>query len=173
VIVGSDEVQFSSVILCLLTSVHRDDFSLRPKIRPTAANGLNEESSVMTDKIASVRPEELGEKIGQLTSSQIREVSRGLAEVLGITAEDLRKSVRIAVIVPLANDRAQIGDVVYDSVGTRADQEAQKMNDKAPAIRYRDRLEEIAKRRKRFSGEDRSFFRTCADRLSARIANRR
>jgi len=43
----------------------------------------------MTDKIASVRPEERGEKIGQLTSSQMREVSKGLAKVLGITAEDL------------------------------------------------------------------------------------
>jgi len=88
-IVGSDEMQFSSVILCLLTSVQRDDLNSRPKVKPTADNGLNETSSVMTDKITSVRPEELGEKIGQLTRNQMREVSRGLAKVLGITAEDL------------------------------------------------------------------------------------
>lgn len=89
VVVGSDDVQFSSVILCLLTSLQCDDVITRPSIEPTAANGLNNVSSVMTDKIVTVRAEELGQRVGKLTRSQMRQVSRGLAKVLGIAADDL------------------------------------------------------------------------------------
>jgi mRNA-degrading endonuclease toxin of MazEF toxin-antitoxin module len=43
----------------------------------------------MTDKIVTVKREELGTYVGKLTDEQMREISRQLAKILCITKEDL------------------------------------------------------------------------------------
>lgn len=89
VIIGTEQPQFNTVITCLLTSTLRDDAGTRPKIEPSAKNGLRTVSAVMTDKIASVKPDELGTCIGTFTDEEISEIAKGLAILLGITATDL------------------------------------------------------------------------------------
>lgn len=85
VIVQSAEVdEFDSVVLCLLTSFDSEHISTRVRVEPTAANGLERTSYVMTDKIASVSRSLLGRRIGVLEQDSLDEVSKQLAIVLGL-----------------------------------------------------------------------------------------
>jgi mRNA interferase MazF len=80
---------FQSVILCLFTSYYAESVDTRVTIEPSAYNGLKKTSYVMTDKIVTVRKEELGSLCGNLSDIEMHKVSRQLAKILHITEEDL------------------------------------------------------------------------------------
>jgi mRNA interferase MazF len=78
-----------SVVLAMLTSFDRPETPSRVVVEPTEANGLKKRSYVMADKLLTVPKSYLGGRIGVVTTSEMRAVSRALAETLGITEEDL------------------------------------------------------------------------------------
>ena len=86
VIVIQDETVavFDSIILCLLTSYGSEDIPTRVPIKPSKKNGLEKPSFAMTDKIVTVNKTLLGEKIGNLESAYMKEISVQLARVLGL-----------------------------------------------------------------------------------------
>lgn len=83
------EDEGGSVILALLTSVDNPAISSRVLVEATPENGLRATSHVMVEKLLTVRQRDLGSRIGSLTDEQMRHVSRKLAALLAITAEDL------------------------------------------------------------------------------------
>ena len=92
VIVQSDkEEKFDSVILCLFTTYESGNISTRVKIEPSAANGLEKTSYVMSEKIITVEKEMLGEHIGSLSDAEMRLVSGKLAKVLEIHKNDIEE----------------------------------------------------------------------------------
>ena len=85
VIVQSDEISvFDSVVLCLMTTFESSDIPTRVRVEPSAENGLERTSFVMTDKIASVSRGMLGKRIGVLENDRMDEVAEKLALVLGL-----------------------------------------------------------------------------------------
>jgi len=90
VVVQSDAVDdFDSVILALLTTFVRPDSPFRVQVEPSEENGLRQSSYVMVEKLATVRRQDLGLRIGSLTTAQMREISQKLAAVLAITSDDM------------------------------------------------------------------------------------
>lgn len=86
VIVQSDEVDgFDSIVLCLMTTFESSDIPTRVRVEPSANNGLERTSFVMTDKIASVSRSMLGKRIGILERDRMDEVTKQLAIVLGLS----------------------------------------------------------------------------------------
>ena len=86
VIVQSDEVDgFDSIVLCLMTTFESSDMPTRVRVEPSANNGLERTSFVMTDKIASVSRSMLGKRIGILERGRMDEVTKQLAIVLGLS----------------------------------------------------------------------------------------
>ncbi|MDR2582246.1 MAG: type II toxin-antitoxin system PemK/MazF family toxin [Fibromonadaceae bacterium] len=83
------EHSFDSVVICLFTSYESNHISTRVKIEPSVTNGLNKISFVMTEKLVTVDKKLLGEKIGNLTTQQMIEISRQLAKILEIKKEYL------------------------------------------------------------------------------------
>ncbi|MBW3081854.1 type II toxin-antitoxin system PemK/MazF family toxin [Bifidobacterium phasiani] len=74
---------YDSVVVCLLTSVERDD-ACRVRIEDLPETGLRRASWVMADKILAVRKDELGSRIGKLPDADMTRVSRALRTVLGL-----------------------------------------------------------------------------------------
>ena len=86
IIVQSDEiVGFDSVVLCLMTAFESSGIPTRVRVEPSAENGLERMSFVMTDKIASVSRGMLGKRIGVLERDRMDEVTEKLALVLGLS----------------------------------------------------------------------------------------
>ena len=83
------EINFDSVILCLLTTFKSENVSTRVKIEPTAENGLEDVSFVMTEKIVTVEKTMLGIHIGGLTNSEMCLIAGKLAKVLDIHKNDI------------------------------------------------------------------------------------
>lgn len=87
VIVQDDRFSRSlSVTVCPFTSEEVALPLFRIQMEPTAANGLDVSSSVMVDKITTVRSERLGRKIGQLTELEFRSLDAALRLFLGINS---------------------------------------------------------------------------------------
>ncbi len=86
VIVQSVEISgFDSVVLCLMTTFESSGIQTRVRVEPSAENGLERTSFVMTDKIASVSRGMLGKRIGVLERDRMDEVTEKLALVLGLS----------------------------------------------------------------------------------------
>ena len=84
VIVQSDElIDTHSIITCGLTTRRSPALYSRPHIAPTPANGLREQSEVMTDKISTVARTKLGEHLGALTDDDMARIQQALMLVLG------------------------------------------------------------------------------------------
>jgi mRNA interferase MazF len=73
-----------SVILALMTGTLRDAPLLRLTVDPTSANGLHKPSQVMVDKLVTVRREKVGNTIGRLSDSELLELNRLLALIVGL-----------------------------------------------------------------------------------------
>ena len=74
----------ASVVLCLLTTSPAEaDFRVR--VEPSAANGLQEVSQVMVDKLVTVRRDKVGEPFGALEPQAMRAVERALLLVVGMS----------------------------------------------------------------------------------------
>jgi mRNA interferase MazF len=85
VVIQSDKHDsFDSVILCLFTSYESGDISTRVCIEPSAENGLQKVSYVMTDKIVTVDKSMLGKRVGVLSDDDMLAVSEQLRAILGL-----------------------------------------------------------------------------------------
>ena len=74
-----------SVTLCPLTSTLRDDADLiRLTIEPTVANGLQQVSQIIVDKITTVAAGKVSQVIGHADDACMLRVNRALAVFLGI-----------------------------------------------------------------------------------------
>jgi mRNA interferase MazF len=72
-----------SVITCLFTSHGSVAIPTRLAFAASAANGLNEQSDLMADKIMAVSRNKLGRRIGTLTDEDMALVEQALLLVLG------------------------------------------------------------------------------------------
>jgi mRNA interferase MazF len=74
-----------SVLLCPLTSADNPEASeIRVEIAPTDENGLRKPSTVMVDKLMAVSRSRIRSTAGRVRDSEITEVTRRLAAILGI-----------------------------------------------------------------------------------------
>ena len=85
------ESNFDSVILCLFTTFDSGNISTRIRIEPTAENGLEKISYVMTEKIVTVEKTMLGRYIGKLTNNEMHLIAGRLAKVLDIHKSDIEE----------------------------------------------------------------------------------
>jgi len=56
------------------------------RVEPDSENGLKAVSWVMTEKIITLSVDKLHQRIGSLSTAQMKEVSKKLAAVLGLSA---------------------------------------------------------------------------------------
>lgn len=73
-----------SITVCGFTRVDTDTPLSRPRIDPTADNGLRIVSWLMADKITTVRKDKLRDRVGQLAGDDIRRLDRALIVFLGL-----------------------------------------------------------------------------------------
>ena len=87
VIVQADWItpEVDSVILTLLTSDTTGADLLRQTVLPSAANGLKELSQIMIEKTGMVSQKRIRTIVGRLDASDMEELSRRLAVVMGLT----------------------------------------------------------------------------------------
>jgi mRNA interferase MazF len=83
VVIQSDRLPLDSVLLALLTSVIVDAPLYRLDVQPTAANGLEQPSQVMADKIVALPRGKCGRAIGRLDDAALIALNRMLS-VLGL-----------------------------------------------------------------------------------------
>jgi mRNA interferase MazF len=85
VVIQSDKYRHNRIILVGCTSDISDKLdALRPRLDPTAGNGLSEVSEVMVDNPVTTRRERVGQVIGTLTAGEMEAVERALMLVLGL-----------------------------------------------------------------------------------------
>lgn len=73
-----------SVTVCLLTSTLVAAPLFRITVPPSADNGLRQPSQVMVDKLASVRREAIGRRLGCVDAGILLQVDRALGLWLGL-----------------------------------------------------------------------------------------
>ncbi|MDO5627088.1 MAG: type II toxin-antitoxin system PemK/MazF family toxin [Mobilicoccus sp.] len=74
----------ASVTVAPLTTVELDASHLRVHIDAGGYSGLRSDSTVMIDKITTVRRTHVHQRVGRLTSTQLVEVERALMTFLGL-----------------------------------------------------------------------------------------
>lgn len=74
----------SSVTVCAFTTDSTEAPLIRLAVEPNPVNGLRERSSLMVDKITTVRRENLGEKIGDLAEQDMTLLGRAAMVFLGL-----------------------------------------------------------------------------------------
>jgi mRNA interferase MazF len=89
IVQANSESNFDSVILCLFTTFDSENVFTRIKIEPTAENGLEKTSYVMTEKIITVEKTMLGKYIGNLTDDEMHLIAGRLAKILDIHKSDI------------------------------------------------------------------------------------
>jgi mRNA interferase MazF len=73
-----------SVTICAFTTDPTDAPLLRLVVEPSPQNGLRETSSLMVDKVTTVRRSKLGERVGRLASEDMVRLERALLVFLGL-----------------------------------------------------------------------------------------
>lgn len=87
VIIQDDRFDASiSVTVCPLTTHLLDLPVSRPRLEPTATNGLDRPSQLMVDKVTTVPRESLGPPIGRLSDADVLRLDRALIVFLGLAA---------------------------------------------------------------------------------------
>ena len=74
----------NSVTVCAFTTDRTEAPLIRLAVEPTPANGLRERSSLMVDKITTVRRETLGEKVGELADQDMTRLGRAVMVFFGL-----------------------------------------------------------------------------------------
>ena len=93
VIVQDDDFDAThSVTVCVFTTNPVDAPLFRIRIEPTERNGLHTASSLMVDKLTTVRREKLGSPIGRLDDEDIVRLNQALLVFLGL-ARPLRSNI--------------------------------------------------------------------------------
>jgi len=73
-----------SVTVCAFTTDPTEAPLLRLVVEPSPQNGLRETSSLMIDKVTTVRRAKLGERLGRLPSEDMLRLERALVVFLGL-----------------------------------------------------------------------------------------
>ena len=73
-----------SITICLFTTNASDAPLIRVPIEPSDANGLNEPSRLMIDKIMTVTKAKLGVRIGRLGDADMVRLNRAMLIFLGL-----------------------------------------------------------------------------------------
>ena len=68
-----------------LTTTFSQPSMLRVGLEPTTLNGLREASAVQVNRIAIVKLDKVGKRLGRLDETTMAEVDRALAAYLGLT----------------------------------------------------------------------------------------
>ncbi len=84
IIQGEQFEEGGSVTICAFTSDPTEAPVFRIKVEPSEANGLRQPSSLMVDKVNTVRRVRLGKKIGRLADQDVLRLNRGLLVFLGL-----------------------------------------------------------------------------------------
>lgn len=85
VIIQSDAFDGTdSVTVCLLTTTVVDAPLIRLPVSPNPANGLQQPSFLMVDKIVTVRRSQINQRIGELAAQDIVRLNRALLVFLGL-----------------------------------------------------------------------------------------
>ena len=74
-----------SVTVCPLTTTTADIPLLRIPLQPNNTNGLTTPSSIMIDKISTVRRSRLGQRIGKVSTTEMLQLERGILVFPGMT----------------------------------------------------------------------------------------
>jgi mRNA interferase MazF len=74
----------ASIVVCPITSFRLDAPLFRITVPPTSGNGLTVESQVMIDKMMALRRDRVRDRIGTLSSTEMREVEQALRLWLGL-----------------------------------------------------------------------------------------
>ena len=74
----------NSVTVCAFTTDRTEAPLIRLAVEPNPVNGLRERSSLMVDKITTVRRETLGEKIGELADQDMTRLGRAVMVFFGL-----------------------------------------------------------------------------------------
>jgi mRNA interferase MazF len=73
-----------SVTVCAFTTDPTEAPLFRLLVEPSSQNGLRDVSSVMVDKITTVRRSKLGERVGRLASEDVLRLDRAMVVFLGL-----------------------------------------------------------------------------------------
>jgi mRNA interferase MazF len=73
-----------SVTICAFTTDPTEAPLFRLVVEPSSLNGLHDVSSLMVDKIATVRRSKLGERVGRLSSEDMVRLDRAIVVFLGL-----------------------------------------------------------------------------------------
>jgi mRNA interferase MazF len=76
--------ELDSVTVCTFTTATADIPFLRPLVQPTERNGLRTPTSLMVDKITTIRKSRLGYLMGQLDAADIVTLNHAVAVFLGL-----------------------------------------------------------------------------------------
>jgi len=78
-----------SITFCPFTTNPTPAPLFRLVVKPTELNGLEEESSLMVDKITTVTRAKLGRRIGQLEDKDVLRLNRAVMVFLGLAGASL------------------------------------------------------------------------------------
>ena len=85
VIVQDDNFdETASITICGFTSDETDAPLFRLPIAPSAANGLDQPSRLMADKVTTMPKAKLGRRIGRLSAADTTRLNRAIALFLGL-----------------------------------------------------------------------------------------
>ncbi|WP_244474101.1 type II toxin-antitoxin system PemK/MazF family toxin [Rhizobium sp. Leaf321] len=86
VIVHADEFIEGHVtlLLCPLTTFLSDSPDFRPTLTPSATNGLQAISQIMTDKLAHLRKASIRQIIGHLGDDEMQRLESALISIIGL-----------------------------------------------------------------------------------------
>jgi mRNA interferase MazF len=73
-----------SVTICAFTTDPTEAPLFRLPITPSVQNGLHDVSSLMVDKITTIRRTKLGERVGRLSSEDMVRLDRAIVVFLGL-----------------------------------------------------------------------------------------
>lgn len=73
-----------SVTICAFTTDPAEAPLFRLPVTPSPQNGLHDVSSLMVDKITTIRRSKLGERVGRLSSEDMVRLDRAIVVFLGL-----------------------------------------------------------------------------------------
>jgi mRNA interferase MazF len=76
---------FSTILACPMTTHLIDTPLLRPIIPPTAENGLQELSQIMSEKISPLRKEVIRQRVGRLDAGDMNRLEVALLHIVGLS----------------------------------------------------------------------------------------
>jgi mRNA interferase MazF len=74
----------ASIIICAFTTDPTEAPLFRIQVEPSEANGLQASSSLMVDKLTTVRKERVGEYVGRLEDEDLVRLNRAILVFLGL-----------------------------------------------------------------------------------------